>query len=177
MLNPCATHTEGVAAVRHPVADIPSSTHDLSEPHMFSLADFVTALGWFGAVAGAAAYLLVSRGRWSAASARYQSANLLGAGLMGAVAAFNGIWPSAAANLIWVVIGGQALWVIFAKKQATQQPAATAEVSPVAAPVVTAAPAYEQHVLDEVWDERDPTLQMSVDELTVLTSQRMPVAA
>ena len=55
---------------------------------MFSFADFVTALGWFGAVAGAAAYLLVSRGRWSASSARYQTANLLGAGLMGGVAAF-----------------------------------------------------------------------------------------
>ncbi|KAA1420012.1 hypothetical protein FE697_019220 [Mumia zhuanghuii] len=158
---------------------------------MFSVADFVTGLGWFGAVAGAAAYLLVTRGRWSASSARYQSANLLGAGLMGGVAAFNGVWPSAAANLIWVFIGGQALWMIVAKKRGAVGPAAdqvsvvdlepredAAVVAATASAPASATPlAYEAHVLDEVWEERDPTLQMTVDELVSLTGRRVPAAA
>ncbi|WP_370614187.1 hypothetical protein [Mumia sp. Pv 4-285] len=150
---------------------------------MFSVADFVTALGWFGAVAGAAAYLLVSRGRWNAASARYQSANFLGAGLMGGVAAFNGIWPSAAANLIWVVIGGQTLWVIHAKKRADREAAAesVADLEPCEALVVSApapaAPAFEEHVLDEVWEERDPTLRMTTAELAALSDRGVAVAA
>ncbi|MGH1565638.1 CBU_0592 family membrane protein [Mumia sp. DW29H23] len=157
---------------------------------MFSVADFVTTLGWVGAVAGAAAYLLVSRGRWKAASARYQSANLLGAGLMGGVAAFNGVWPSAAANLIWIVIGGQALWAIVAKKHADRQAAAAsvsaADLEPRENPLVEAtplvaatSPAVEraEASYDLLLEERDPTLRMSVDELKALTGRGVAAAA
>lgn len=154
---------------------------------MITFADFVTALGWFGAVAGAGAYLLVSRGRWSASSARYQTANLLGAGLMGGVAAFNNVWPSAAANLVWVVIGGQALWMIVSKKRADRLEADRADAeAAVAALSVTAldAPqparvsaAAELRSYEQILEERDPTLQMSVDELTAITGRGVAAAA
>lgn len=154
---------------------------------MITFADFVTALGWFGAVAGAAAYLLVSRGRWSASSARYQTANLLGAGLMGGVAAFNNVWPSAAANLVWVVIGGQALWMIASKRRADRLEAARADAeSAVAALTVTAldAPqpvrvsaAPEPRSYEQILEERDPTLQMSVEELAAITGRGVAAAA
>ncbi|PJJ53623.1 hypothetical protein CLV56_3113 [Mumia flava] len=92
-----------------------------------SVTDVVTTVGWIGAAAGAAAYLLVTRGRWNASSARYQTANLTGAGLMGGVAAFNGIWPAFAANLVWVVIGAQALWMIVVKRREDRLVVATAD--------------------------------------------------
>lgn len=146
---------------------------------MITFADFVTALGWFGAVAGAAAYLLVSRGRWSASSARYQTANLLGAGLMGGVAAFNNVWPSAAANLVWVVIGGQALWMIVSKRRADRLEAdrADAEAAVAALPVTPPAAAPELRSYEQILEERDPTLQMSVEELNAITGRGVAAAA
>ncbi|WP_194846669.1 CBU_0592 family membrane protein [Mumia zhuanghuii] len=160
---------------------------------MFSFADFVTALGWFGAVAGAAAYLLVSRGRWSASSARYQTANLLGAGLMGGVAAFNQVWPSAAANMVWVVIGGQALWMIGVKKRSAREEAdrAAAEATLAALPATPAqvltdpiplvvAPSPEPvsaRSYEELLEERDPTLRMSTADLAALTGRGVAAAA
>ncbi|WP_262852762.1 CBU_0592 family membrane protein [Mumia quercus] len=146
---------------------------------MITFADFVTALGWFGAVAGAAAYLLVSRGRWSASSARYQTANLMGAGLMGGVAAFNQVWPSAAANLVWVVIGGQALWMIVSKKRADRAEAARADAETAVAtlPVATVSAAPELRSYEQILEERDPTLQMSVEELTAITGRGVAAAA
>ncbi|MFD1827703.1 MULTISPECIES: CBU_0592 family membrane protein [Mumia] len=146
---------------------------------MFSFADFVTALGWFGAVAGAAAYLLVSRGRWSASSARYQTANLLGAGLMGGVAAFNHVWPSAAANLIWVVIGGQALWMIAGKKRADREEAQSAEAEAAIASLPAAPPMAlaVDRSYDVFMEERDPTLRMGTAELAALTERGVAAAA
>lgn len=65
----------------------------------------VTALGWFGAVLCLAAYLLVSTGRWSAASGRYQLANVVSGLMLGTVAATAGVWPSAATNAVWAGVG------------------------------------------------------------------------
>jgi hypothetical protein len=72
----------------------------------------VTALGWIGAIAGIVAYRMVSKGRWSADSVAFQLTNLGGAAVMFLVAAANGVWPSAAANVAWIVIGAQALVTI-----------------------------------------------------------------
>ena len=69
----------------------------------------VMFLGWIGAAAGVVAYAMVSRGRWAPSSAPFQLTNLTAAGLMGMVAAANGVWPSVAANLVWVLIGAQAI--------------------------------------------------------------------
>ncbi|WP_206074476.1 CBU_0592 family membrane protein [Antribacter gilvus] len=76
---------------------------------MFSLTIVVTALGWVGAVAGVLAYAMVSRGRWRPDSLAFQLTNLAAAGAMMLVAAMNGVWPSAVANLAWVLIGGAAV--------------------------------------------------------------------
>ncbi|MBD5784574.1 hypothetical protein IF650_00110 [Cellulosimicrobium terreum] len=75
-------------------------------------------LGWGGAVAGVIAYGMVSRGRWAATSAQFQLTNLVAAGLMGLVAAANGVWPSVAANLVWIVIGAQAVRLLLKARRA-----------------------------------------------------------
>ncbi|WP_194217712.1 CBU_0592 family membrane protein, partial [Cellulosimicrobium cellulans] len=78
----------------------------------------VMFLGWIGAAAGVVAYAMVSRGRWAPSSAPFQLTNLTAAGLMGMVAAANGVWPSVAANLVWVLIGAQAVVVIVRARRA-----------------------------------------------------------
>ncbi|MEK8226678.1 hypothetical protein NKG05_12160 [Oerskovia sp. M15] len=40
----------------------------------------VTPLGWIGAVAAVTAYAMVTRGRWSADSLRFQLTNFVGPG-------------------------------------------------------------------------------------------------
>jgi len=65
----------------------------------------ITALGWAGAFAGILAYSMVSRGKWVAASFTFQLTNIAAAMAMFAVAAINGVWPSAAANVAWLGIG------------------------------------------------------------------------
>lgn len=79
---------------------------------MSTLMTVVTTLGWIGALAGVLAYAMVSRGRWSADSLAFQLTNLAGAGAMLAVAAVNGVWPSAAANMAWLVIGASAVFAL-----------------------------------------------------------------
>ncbi|WP_265522389.1 CBU_0592 family membrane protein [Oerskovia flava] len=74
-----------------------------------SLLTLVTALGWVGAAAGVVAYAMVSRGRWAPTSLPFQLTNLTAASLMCLVAAVNGVWPSAVANIVWMVIGVQAV--------------------------------------------------------------------
>ena len=69
------------------------------------LVNLITAFGWVGAVAGLTAYMMVSRGKWVAASLAFQLTNVAAATMMFAVAAMNGVWPSAAANLAWIGIG------------------------------------------------------------------------
>lgn len=69
------------------------------------LVNVITAFGWVGAAAGLTAYMMVSRGKWIAASLAFQLTNVIAAGLMSAVAVVNGVWPSAAANMAWIGIG------------------------------------------------------------------------
>lgn len=96
---------------------------------------FVMFLGWIGAAAGVVAYAMVSRGRWAASSAPFQLTNLTAAGLMGMVAAANGVWPSVAANIVWIVIGVQAI-VVLVRARARRR----AAVVEAATPVGTVAP-------------------------------------
>lgn len=86
----------------------------------------VMFLGWIGAAAGVVAYAMVSRGRWAPSSAPFQLTNLTAAGLMGMVAAANGVWPSVAANLVWVLIGAQAIVVIVRARRARRRTLAEA---------------------------------------------------
>ncbi|WP_159793205.1 CBU_0592 family membrane protein [Puerhibacterium puerhi] len=88
-----------------------------------SLVTVITVLGWVGAVAGIVAYGMVSKGRWGAGSLAFQITNLGGAVLMFLVAAANGVWPSAAANVAWIVIGGQALTTILRERAAQRRAA------------------------------------------------------
>ncbi len=81
-----------------------------------SLITAITALGWVGAVAGITAYGMVSQGRWNAGSYAFQLVNLCGAVAMFLVAAVNGVWPSAAANVAWMVIGVHSTVVITRKR-------------------------------------------------------------
>lgn len=99
----------------------------------------VMFLGWIGAAAGVVAYAMVSRGRWAASSAPFQLTNLTAAGLMGMVAAANGVWPSVAANLVWIVIGTQAI-VVLVRARARRRTAAeaVAAVTPTVAAVTPA---------------------------------------
>jgi len=69
------------------------------------LYNLVTVFGWVGAVAGITAYLMVSRGKWIAASLTFQLTNVASATMMFTVAAVNGVWPSASANVAWMAIG------------------------------------------------------------------------
>jgi hypothetical protein len=80
-----------------------------------------TALGWVGALAGLVAYAMVSRGRWDADSLAFQGTNMLAATTMLTVAASNGVWPSAAANIAAILIGANAVaTVLRAKKRRAQ---------------------------------------------------------
>jgi len=96
---------------------------------------FVMFLGWIGAAAGVVAYAMVSRGRWAASSAPFQLTNLTAAGLMGMVAAANGVWPSVAANIVWILIGVQAI-VVIVRARARRRPT----VDDVAAPAPAVVP-------------------------------------
>ena len=89
-----------------------------------TLDSFVMLLGWIGAAAGVVAYAQVSRGRWAASSAPFQLTNLTAAGLMGLVAAANGVWPSVFANLVWIVIGVQAIVLLVRARRARRERAA-----------------------------------------------------
>ena len=108
----------------------------------------VMFLGWIGAAAGVVAYAMVSRGRWAASSAPFQLTNLTAAGLMGMVAAANGVWPSVAANLVWIVIGVQAV-VVLVRARARRRAAVAEPVAPVGAAVPDAPAAVPDAVLPD----------------------------
>ncbi|WP_460701470.1 CBU_0592 family membrane protein [Myceligenerans halotolerans] len=72
----------------------------------------VTALGWVGAVAGLVAYAMVSQGKWRPDSIAFQATNVSAASILMAVAALNGVWPSAASNIAAIAIGGNALFMV-----------------------------------------------------------------
>jgi hypothetical protein len=85
-----------------------------------------TALGWVGAIAGLVAYAMVSRGRWNADSLAFQGTNMLAGVTMLTVAATNGVWPSAAANIAAILIGANAVTTVLrAKKRKAEQQAET----------------------------------------------------
>lgn len=92
-----------------------------------SLMMVATALGWVGALAGLVAYAMVSRGRWNADSLAFQGTNMLAAVTMLTVAASNGVWPSAAANIAAILIGANALATVLRakKRQADSTPTLT----------------------------------------------------
>ena len=58
------------------------------------------------------AYLLLSLGRLTGQSARYQWMNVVGAAGFIVNGWWHGALPSAALNVIWMLIGGVALWRI-----------------------------------------------------------------
>jgi hypothetical protein len=62
------------------------------------------ACGWIGALLVVAAYGLVSFGRLSAGSVRYQALNISGSILLIANTAWHAAWPSAFVNFIWAGI-------------------------------------------------------------------------
>jgi hypothetical protein len=65
----------------------------------------VNVLGWVGMALLIGAYALVTAGRLTGQSLRFQLMNLFGgAGLM-VNSAYYDAWPSAALNLVWVGIG------------------------------------------------------------------------
>jgi hypothetical protein len=66
-------------------------------------------LGWVGAVGTVGAYALVSRRGLDAGSMRFQTINVVGAGLLAVSALSAGSWPSLVSNLVWMSIGLHAL--------------------------------------------------------------------
>lgn len=96
----------------------------------------ITALGWFGALAGLLAYVMVSKGRWAPDSLHFQAANLVATSSLFLVAAVNGVWPSVAANIAWMVIGTQTLFVIARARKNARRNAAQADLVDVEMPLV-----------------------------------------
>ena len=68
-----------------------------------------SAMGWIGTVGTISAYILLSRGRWSAASLRYSVINGIGGVLCAGASAAYGAWPSATSNALWAVIAAHAV--------------------------------------------------------------------
>jgi hypothetical protein len=68
-----------------------------------------TSVGWVGAAGTVGAYALVSQRRLDANSMRFQTINVLGAGLLGVSALSVGNWPSMMSNLVWMFFGVHAL--------------------------------------------------------------------
>jgi hypothetical protein len=68
-----------------------------------------TSVGWVGAVGTVGAYALVSRRRLDANSMRFQTINVVGAGLLAVSALSAGNWPSLVSNFVWMYFGLHAL--------------------------------------------------------------------
>jgi hypothetical protein len=103
----------------------------------------VTALGWVGAVTCLVAYVMVTRGRWSPTSGRYQLTNVVSGALMGLVAARSGVWPSVATNLVWTAVGIYAVSVILVARR-RHRAEATATATATMVTVVEAAEAITE---------------------------------
>ncbi|WP_127130497.1 hypothetical protein [Georgenia sp. SYP-B2076] len=65
----------------------------------------VTIVGWAGALVSLVTYIMVTGGRISPSTVRYQVLNITGAATLGLSALVNGALPSAVVNIIWIVIG------------------------------------------------------------------------
>src|SRR5579883_1303547 len=72
---------------------------------MSMLKMLVEIVGWAGAVTMLTAYLLLTAGRLSANSARYQWLNVAAAAAFIVNSGWNGAYPSACLNLVWMTIG------------------------------------------------------------------------
>lgn len=92
----------------------------------------VTALGWVGAVTCLVAYVLVTRGRWSPTSGRYQLANVVSGLFMGMVAASSGVWPSVVTNAVWALVGVHAVAVVLRARRQRAREAAQLAAEPAA---------------------------------------------
>ncbi|MBN8817140.1 MAG: hypothetical protein J0I80_00290 [Sphingomonas sp.] len=79
---------------------------------------FVEIVGWTGAVLVLGAYILVSMGRLSGASAAFQWMNAVGAGFFVLNTWWHGAIPSMVLNIIWSAIGFFALWRIWRTRSA-----------------------------------------------------------
>jgi hypothetical protein len=90
----------------------------------------VTALGWLGAVTCLVAYVLVTQGKWSPTSGRYQAANVVSGLFMGLVAASSGVWPSVVTNAVWALVGTHAVAVVLRARRQRAREAAQATVTP-----------------------------------------------
>ncbi|GLY28780.1 hypothetical protein [Kineosporia sp. NBRC 101731] len=66
-------------------------------------------LGWLGTMGTFGAYVLLSRGRWTATSLRYSLLNAIGGMAGGIASSMYGAWPSAVSNLLWAAIGTHAV--------------------------------------------------------------------
>ena len=69
-----------------------------------------TSVGWVGAVGTVGAYALVSRSRLDANSMRFQTVNVVSAGLLAVSALSVHNWPSTVSNLVWAAVGVHALF-------------------------------------------------------------------
>lgn len=102
----------------------------------------VTALGWIGAVTCLTAYVLVTQGRWSPTSGRYQLANVLSGLMLGTVAASSGVWPSVVTNLVWAAVALHAGVVLLRRRAALRLASSPAvPAAPLTADLPVAPPA------------------------------------
>jgi hypothetical protein len=77
------------------------------------------AMGWIGTVGSIAAYVLLSRGTWTATSLRYSALNGLAGIVAGCASAAYGAWPSVGSNLLWTGIATHsALTTLRARRRA-----------------------------------------------------------
>jgi len=78
------------------------------------------AMGWIGTVGTIGAYVMLSRGRWQAASLRYAALNGLGGLLAATASAAYGAWPSVASNLLWSAVAAHSAVTTLHQRRTTR---------------------------------------------------------
>ena len=81
----------------------------------------IEIVGWLGAILVLGAYILVTSGRLSGASALFQWMNALGATFFVLNTWWHGAIPSMVLNIIWGGIGFAALWRIRQTRRAGER--------------------------------------------------------
>lgn len=76
------------------------------------------ALGWLGTVGTFVAYILLVRGRITAASTSYAAMNLGGSVFAGTASFVYHAWPSVASNIVWGAVGVHTLLVTLKRRAA-----------------------------------------------------------
>jgi len=74
------------------------------------------ALGWVGTVGTFVAYILLVRGRITAASTSYAAMNLGGSVFAGTASFVYHAWPSVASNVVWGAVGVHTLLVTLRRR-------------------------------------------------------------